>query len=117
MFRAHRTKYDEKPFFCRIYAIVKEKMVHVMIGRYFFKGFEGFSDLEAITDSRLKCTSCFPFRLCTRGVRLVPVKVLFRRNFLAKLSSFLYTSSITIILQSKKKSNKSSVSKWRSILI
>ena len=40
-------KSDEKPIFCQIHMIfVKEKMIHVVIDRYFsllLKGFEGFS--------------------------------------------------------------------------
>ena len=39
-------KSDEKPFLCQIYAIFEEKMVHVVIDRYFslfLKGFEFFS--------------------------------------------------------------------------
>ena len=34
VFRAYGMKYDEKPFFCKIYAIFV-KMVHVVIEGYF----------------------------------------------------------------------------------
>ena len=43
--RANGMKSDEKPFFCQIYVIFREKMVHVAIDRYFslfLKDFEGF---------------------------------------------------------------------------
>ena len=40
-----RMKSEEKPFFCKIYVIFWQKMVHVVIDRYFswfVKGFEIF---------------------------------------------------------------------------
>ena len=42
--RAHGMKSDEKLFFCQIYGTFWEKMVLVVIKRYFFwGGFEDFS--------------------------------------------------------------------------
>ena len=44
--RAHGMKSDWKLFFCQIYAIFWEKMVHVVIDKYFslfLKGLEEFS--------------------------------------------------------------------------
>ena len=44
--RAHKTKFDEKPFFCQIYAILSEKWYIIVSDRYFpsfLKGFEDFS--------------------------------------------------------------------------
>ena len=44
--RAHRMKSDEKLFFYQIYAFFRERMVHVVIDKYFslfLKGFEDFS--------------------------------------------------------------------------
>ena len=52
--RAQGMKSDEKLFFCQIYAICWEKIVHVLIDMYFFFISERFEDLsypEAITDS------------------------------------------------------------------
>ena len=46
-----------KTVFCQIYAIFGEKMVNVVIDRYFtvfLKGFEDFSLAKAITDSHFK---------------------------------------------------------------
>ena len=52
--RVHGMKSDEKPFFCQIYAIFWENMVHVVIDRYFFLYFWRVSKIfrtEGITDS------------------------------------------------------------------
>ena len=43
MLRAHGMKSDEKPFLCQIYYnFFREKMVHVVIDRYFSLFLKGF---------------------------------------------------------------------------
>ena len=56
--RAHVTKSDEKSFFCQIYVIFLEKMVHFVNDRYFsllLKVFEHFLNLRLSLIVPLRC--------------------------------------------------------------
>ena len=46
LLRAYRIRFNEKPFFCQIYAIFWGKIVHVVIDRYFVFISERFKDFS-----------------------------------------------------------------------